>query len=118
MTRPFDPSFITQKTRKGIGHKAEKKASFRFGAKLRPGSGATAGAKGDFIDQSFLYESKATEKASFSIKKAWLDKISKEARELNREPVLVVQFVDGDGAVTRGGSWVMIPERLFKELIP
>lgn len=118
MTRPFEPSFVTQKTRKNVGIKAEKRASTRFGAKVQPGSGALQGAKGDFKSESILFESKATEAASLSVKKAWLDKIVKEARETNREPALVVQFVDIEGVPKTNGSWVLIPERLLKELLP
>lgn len=99
-----------------MGRKAEKKAGKRLGARVIPGSGTIPSLKGDLSTKSFLIESKATTKKSLSVKLDWLRKIDQEALEEGRDPALLVQFTDADGAVVRGGAWVCIPEALFKEL--
>jgi hypothetical protein len=98
------------------GRAAEKKAAKRLKGRLTPGSGALAGAKGDIVKVSFLIESKATKDDSISLKLSWLDKIAKEALDVGKDPALILQFVDALGNRRKGGGWVLIPERLFKEI--
>lgn len=98
------------------GQYAERKAASRLKGQLTPASGAKVGAKGDIRKGAFLIESKATNKESLSLKRAWLDKISKEALDTGKDPALIIQFVDGLGHTSRGSSWVCIPERVFHEL--
>lgn len=98
-----------------MGIRAEKRSASRMGARQVPGSGATDGIKGDLHLKDLKIECKSTENNSLSVKKDWLDKISREAREVNREPALQVMFVDGYGRPRDGGSWVMIPESMFLE---
>lgn len=99
------------------GRKSEKKTSKRFGARLRPGSGAMPGAKGDFVLPDFLFEAKATVNDSLGLKKAWLDKITGEALEIGREPALTVTFVDPNGAPLPRGTWVLVRESTLAALI-
>ena len=98
------------------GLKSEKKTAKRLAGRLRPGSGAVEGAKGDILLSTYLLENKCTENASLSIKLAWLEKISKEARGENRTPGLSLQFVDKLGNPMPFGRWVLIPEDEFKEM--
>jgi hypothetical protein len=99
------------------GQLAEKRAARRLGGRQLPASGAKEGAKGDIRAGGFLIESKATVNASISVTHAWLSKIDKEALDAAKTPALIVQFVDASGRVRPSGSWVLVPERVFKELI-
>lgn len=116
MSRPFDPSFTNQRTRKNVGRVAEKRSAKRLGVRAQPGSGATEGAKGDIKLPTLLVECKSTQKESFSLKREWLHKIYKEAREVNREPVLQIMFVDNMGRAEDQDDWVVIPARLWNEI--
>jgi hypothetical protein len=98
------------------GQLAESRAAKRLKGRLTPASGAMEGAKGDIKTHTFLIESKATVNDSLSVKLPWLEKIDKEALDTGRDPALIVQFVDAAGKPRKSGSWVLIPERLFKEL--
>lgn len=98
------------------GQKSEKKTAKRLSGDNRPGSGALEGAKGDIMLDEFLLENKSTEHASFSVKREWLEKISKEARAEGKTPGLSIQFVDKQGNPLLYGRWVMIPEDEFKEI--
>lgn len=97
------------------GQKAEKRTAKRLGGQARAGSGSVEGYKGDITFNAFLIENKSTLHKSFTIKAAWLDKISREAREEGRVPALAFQFVDKGGRPIQHGRWVMIPEDEFKE---
>jgi hypothetical protein len=99
------------------GQKAEVRASKRLGGRLQPGSGCKDHSKGDFFTPDFLFESKSTISESLSLKLEWLRKISKEAADITKEPALTIQFVDGSGRPVLDGAWVMVPERVFKEII-
>lgn len=108
--------YLARLSRGDHGQKAEKRAAKRIGGRLQPGSGCSPNNKGDIKTGSFLLESKATIHDSLSVKLGWLRKISDEAISLSREPALVIQFVTHDGKIVPDGGWVMIPERVFKEL--
>jgi len=99
------------------GQKAEKKTAKRLGGHTRPGSGAVEGAKGDIMLPTYLLENKSTERGSLRLKRAWLEKISKEARDEGKVPGLSIQFVDKLGNPLQYGRWVMIPEDEFKEAL-
>lgn len=99
------------------GERAEKKAAKRLGGRQTPGSGSQQHSKGDVVLPTFLVENKATLHESMSVKLEWLKKISLEAIGRSREPALAIQFVDGQGKPVVDGSWVMIPERVFRELV-
>jgi hypothetical protein len=97
------------------GQRAEKRAAARLGGRQQPGSGNQDHSKADIKLPDFLIESKATLAASLSIKLEWLATVSTQAAAINREPALLIQFVDGQGRSLGGGAWVMVPERVFKE---
>ena len=99
------------------GQKSEKKTAKRLGGRTRPGSGAVAGAKGDIFLSDYLVENKSTEHASISLKLAWLEKISVEAREEGKAPALSIQFVDKQGNSKKRGRWVLIPEDEYKDIL-
>ncbi len=110
-----DNPFIERNRIPKHGQKAEKLTSKRLGGQARAGSGSIEGFKGDITLPEFLLENKTTEHASFSLKLAWLHKISREARSEGKTPGLSIQFVDKNGNPLQHGRWVMIPEDEFKE---
>lgn len=75
-----------------------------------PGSGSQPGAKGDIRFDRLLVETKSTAKGSINIKKAWLDKISKEAMAANRIPALVISFTNPVGDAVQNGDWLLVPD--------
>lgn len=99
------------------GRRAENRLSKRLGGRLTPASGAMQGAKGDIKKGDFLIEAKATETDTYRVDYGVLRKIKGESMRGGKNAALAVTFVTGDGRPREDGSWVMIPESLFKELI-
>ncbi len=101
----------------GIGRLSEAKSAKRLGGSASKGSGCGEIHKGDIEVGEFLIEHKVTEAGSLSVKHAWLQKISMESRGQEKTPALQVVFARGDGRPKPSGSWVMIPEWRFMELL-
>lgn len=115
---------MRSRTPQDVGREAERESMKRVGARRVRGSGAWDGEKGDGrLDTpgddlpDFLVEHKATQRGSFSVQLAGLQKVSREARQAARQPAFHVVFCDGTGRPVRDGAWVMIPERVWEELI-
>lgn len=98
------------------GQRSEKKTAKRVGGRANAGSGAIDSLKGDITLRSFLVENKATEHRSMSLKLDWLEKITREAREVGKLPALAIQFVDKQGTPIVNGKWVLIQEDEFSEI--
>jgi len=81
------------------------------------GSGASMYAKGDVSADRFLIECKRTEHASLSLKKSWLDKISREAAAASKEPALAIEIAGGPDDAHGEREWIMIPLRCWKKLV-
>ncbi len=96
------------------GNAAEEKVIDRLGAKHHGGSGSVAGHESDGSLGRFRIESKATVHRSMILELEWLEKITREARAHSQEPLLVVQFVTGDGEPRKSGSWLMVPEDVWR----
>ena len=98
----------------------EHRVADRTGGRRVPGSGSSPYSKGDVRLPEFLVECKKTEKASISIKHSWLEKITKEAEALGKEPALAIEIQGRDTDTrtlsVRDRDWVLIPARLFKKL--
>jgi len=100
------------------GQKAEKRTAKRLAGRQTPGSGSLDGAKGDIELPEFLVENKATEFRSMVVKYDWLQKISREALAVSKEPALAFQFVTKDGKpIAHDAKWIMMPERCFLEIL-
>lgn len=103
------------------GRKAEKGLAHRLGGTLTLASGAMQGDKGDVKvergDLKFLMESKATQNESMSVKLDWLLKIYQEALEAGKHPAFAISFTNDHGVATKRGTWIAVPEAVFKELI-
>lgn len=92
----------------------ERDLARRIGASQTPASGATDGHKGDMVLGNLLIDDKSTVKASHKITRDMLHKISREARESGRDPVLSLSFL-GNSMGLAGRTWYCIPENLFLE---
>ena len=78
---------------KKTADKLEKKLAKELGGKRVSRSGAGSGWKGDVETLNFLFDSKNTEKSTIQIKAADLIKIRQEAKEANRQGVLILTFL-------------------------
>ena len=92
----------------------EKKVAKTLGGKTQPNSGATPFQKGDLTLDSWLIECKTCTKQqeSFSIKKEWLDKNSKEALFVGK-PANALAFNFGPDQ----NNYYIIDEELFMFLV-
>lgn len=91
----------------------EKDTEDVVSGKRTPGSGSKAHSKGDVRSSEYLVECKSTERLSMSFKLAWLEKITSEAADAGKIPLVSVRF---DQAVVASKDWVMIPVDFFEEL--
>ena len=95
-------------------NRQEKAVAKAVGGRQTANSGATAFQKGDVLSDNWLIECKTstTEKASFSIKREWLDKNREEAFAMNRDyNALCFDFGDN------GSRYYIIDEKTFKEVM-
>ena len=74
--------------------KKEKKDSIDFGGYIQKGSGNQWSQPGDIKTADFLYDSKHTDKKSFTITKEIWDKLYEEALFLFKFPALSLQIQD------------------------
>ena len=94
--------------------KQESTVAEELGGKRQPNSGATQFAKGDVLLDKFVVEckTKTTHCDSISIKKEWIDKVSKEA--LNEgKPYSAVAFNFGPSE----DNYFIIDKYLFEQLL-
>jgi len=93
----------------------EKRLASRLGGKRHGMSGAHYTLKGDLSTKSLLVESKSTEKASISVKQAWLEKVDAEAMAQQKVPALAVTFQNMNKRTDK--DWIMVPIRFFENLM-
>lgn len=97
-----------------VWKKHEKDTEKDLKGKRTPGSGSRPHSKGDVSSDAYLTECKSTEKLSLSIKLAWLEKITREACNVGKIPLVSLRF---DHAHFASKDWIMVPQEYFKELI-
>lgn len=98
------------------GRRSEKRAASRVRGRPTRASGC-GNQKGDYTKGDFVVEHKSTTALSLRLAYDWLTKIAVEATETAKKPALHVTFNRGEAGHPRiYGAWVMIPEKLFKEL--
>lgn len=90
----------------------EKRLAKSLGGKVQPASGALDSFKGDINVGEFLIDDKSTVKASQPVTKKMLQKITKEAREAGKLPVLSLSF---DGMGLAGDTWFLVPKHVFQD---
>lgn len=87
----------------------EKAVSIKFAGRKTIMSGALKFDKGDVETPRYLIECKTTEKNSFILKKAVLEKIRIEAIKKNKYPLLSIEFQGY-------GRFVLVREDIFLEM--
>lgn len=95
-------------------NRQEKAVAKVVKGKQTANSGATEFKKGDVTTEDWLIECKTatTEKASFSIKRDWLEKNKEEAFAMNKSyNALCFDFGDN------GSRYYIIDEKTFKEVL-
>lgn len=92
----------------------EEQAAELVGGRRHSGSGSQVFRKSDASSRDYQVECKQTEKESISLKLSWLEKISREAEGMGKEPLLHIRFLEAEDYV--GKDWVMIRSREFEEL--
>lgn len=100
----------------GTGIISEQRVAKRLQAQLTPASGSL-GQKGDMTVEDFRIECKSTVQDSMGLKLAWLEKITREAHSTGKTPALTVTFTTGDGQPRRFGSWVMVDEQTWNDVM-
>ena len=97
-----------------FSNKQEKKVAKALGGKQVSNSGATPFYKGDVTTEDWLIECKTTTaplKASFSIKREWLEKNKEEAFAMNKHySALAFSFGEDEP------NYYVIDEKTFKQL--
>ena len=101
--------------RKPHEERQNKRLDKKIGGTITPGSGKYSGAKGDReLDGLFKIEEKATDAQSISIRRKFLEKITIEATQENKEPALAFSFLVGKGVGSP--DWVAVPAALFSDM--
>lgn len=90
----------------------ENEVAGSFGGRVQEGSGNNENYPGDVVTDRFLIECKKTDHQSKIIRLSELEKISKEARRVNKIPFLSLKYT-----TPTNRRFVIIEEHLFKELI-
>lgn len=96
-----------------FSNRQEKQVAKALNGRKTPNSGATPFIKGDVIADDWLIECKTTtsERASFSVKRDWLEKNKEEAFATGK-PYNALCFDFGDNGV----RYYVIDEATFKKL--
>ena len=100
-----------------VGRRAEDALAKRLGGRQTLASGAVGSDKGDIEVDGWLLEVKATETGGYRLTHGEAAKIAQEALIKGRKAGFAVLFVAPRGEPLRFGSWVMMPEHTFRELM-
>lgn len=97
----------SQKNNKKEAQKREKKLASELGGKAMPNSGASD-QRGDIKLDKYLIDDKFTNTEAYVIKVETLNKITIEAYDVNREPLLIIQFRKH---IINGypDEWILVP---------
>lgn len=92
-----------------------RKLDRTLGGRAVPGSGRFSGAKGDReLDGIFKIEQKSSDSQSIAIRRKFLEKIYKEAKQQEKEAALAFSFLKGKSPAP--SDWIAIPVTLFREM--
>lgn len=94
---------------KETNKKREERVAKELKGKRVSGSGATPWAKEDIVTDQFLVQHKSTSKASHSIKKEDLENLRRNAIDVDKKPLYVVDFDKK--------RYYIIGEHLFDEFV-
>jgi hypothetical protein len=96
---------------KARSRRSESRGSKSVNARLQPASGAlpVAAFKGDYKNETFLFDDKTTNAQSYSVGVKLWRKHAKDAFVMNRKPALRIEFTDGP-------TLFVIDESMFRRL--
>jgi len=105
------------KSVKSISLKNEKRLSKEIGFNLTVGSGNRPwiSQKGDGNKGHFIFECKETDKASISINKVDVLKIVAQARDIGKDPAIVMSAYGLPDGIPK--DWVAVPSDVFSYII-
>ena len=89
----------------------EKKLAKRLGGFAQPGSGS-GDDKGDVITDDYLIDDKFTDSKSYTVTVETLNKLSREARNHDKEPILLIKYTKKMPPFTPS-EWCLIPGYLL-----
>ena len=92
----------------------EDRVAKKMKGKKQPASGALPMHKGDILAGNFLVEAKTSGKKSIRVSQHWLEKISSEAMQTNKTPVLALGFPNMP--IPYEQDWVMLSLKEFNKL--
>jgi hypothetical protein len=85
--------------------------------KRHVGSGAIPGLKSDASSDVWQQEAKQTAKKSMSLKLDWLYKISFEAKQQRKRPMMHLRFTEIPEGMAVEQDWVVIPAAVFAKMV-
>lgn len=112
----FDADY-DRKQKKSRSKKYERRAAKAIGGSRHAMSGAGERQKGDLSNELVVAEHKYTGKASLSLKREWLEKVSIEALAVGKTPAFAFTFTDWDDAKLVPKDWIAMPASFFRELM-
>jgi len=105
-----------KKDRKRKSTVSEKRFAATYGAERVIGSGCLPGRKGDLKIDEFLLDLKTTN-GEYTVRRTDLVKITKEAREANRKPGLIIEL---EGPIVDPffpQHWIVFPFHIYREMM-
>ncbi len=98
-----------------MGRVKERELARDLGGKQQPGSGCFDGRGGDVVVNEYLVEHKYTRALSYTVSIQTLRKITQEAFEQRKKPVLVIEM--SGQMMYQEEKWACIPYEEFKRLL-
>jgi hypothetical protein len=111
----FDGRTDAKRSRRVVTAQEEEGASL-IGGIRHVGSGALSDLKSDASSETWQQEAKQTKHKSFSLKLDVLEKISKEARAQDKQPMLFLWFTAVPDHMAVADDWVIIPATVFAQM--
>lgn len=115
LTSPVLQDEVAPKKIQKAVREQEDRVARAMGGRRMPASGSLPFLKGDVDNGIFKSECKLTVRKQLSLKAAWFEKITREARLADRRPALTFQLLDPPPGVSR--DWVCIPVDDFGRLL-
>jgi hypothetical protein len=113
--KPAEKPAVDRWGKKPHEERQNKRLDKKLGGRAVPGSGRFSGAKGDReLGGLFKIEEKSTDSQSIAIRRKYLEKIYKEAKQQDKEAALAFSFLKGKSPAP--SDWIAIPVTLFREM--
>lgn len=114
----FDGRDAARRSRRAVTAQEEDGAAL-IGGQRHVGSGALSDLKSDASSSLWQQEAKQTKAKSIRVTLEWLEKISREARNQDKMPMLFIRFTDVPEHMVVEDDWVVIPASAFvREMLP